>query len=202
LDLLLGTGWGEGVRPIKEWALVKGRAPLHLHQRPGRGVAALSSLRSMPNEGPARCTATSRAGKPCGAVPLKGTDRCLAHSDEKTRESVGFGGRQEGAGRPRHRRPSEALRERVEGDVERWLAPFEAALGAVTVTGAPDHRLRIMAAERVLDRVYGRPSPAAHAETWTAGSTIDADQEAAIDEEIKRLLREVDALGNPSCSSK
>jgi hypothetical protein len=117
---------------------------------------------------PRKCKGTTKAGKPCGSPPLRGSDFCLSHSPEEERESRGFGGAQEGSGRPPAAKPLRLLRERVEEEIDKWLAPFEDALSATqgVVVGngpsarleiLPDHRTRMSAAEAVFDRVYGRP---------------------------------------------
>jgi hypothetical protein len=119
---------------------------------------------------PKRCAGKTKKDKRCKAYAIKGTDRCLAHSDGETQESVGFGGPQEGAGRPRLPRPHEVLRDRIEKDIDRYLAPVEAALGAgkpvVTwsqsdgehsIEYVSDPQLGLKALKLVFDYAYGRP---------------------------------------------
>jgi hypothetical protein len=130
-----------------------------------------------------RCTGTTKTGQPCKASPLKGTDRCLAHSDADTRASVGFtpdaGAR---GGRPRLPKPSELARQLVERNVCAILRPHFKALGlqlnddgcvepldrgailtgeskdgTVVASTIEDLGAQIAAAEKLLDRVYGRP---------------------------------------------
>jgi hypothetical protein len=114
------------------------------------------------------CTGTTKKGAPCKARPLKNTTLCLAHSDEKTRESTGFG---IGGGRPPKPRAVDLLRERIEKDIDRYLAPIEEALEATSgvvvgngrdahVEVLPDYGTRLKAAAMALDRVYGRPRQA------------------------------------------
>lgn len=67
------------------------------------------------------------------------------------------------AGRPRNPRAIDVLTDRVEGDIERWIAPYEDALLA-TRGGAPDHSVRLRAAEAILDRAYGKPTQRAQVE--------------------------------------
>src|SRR5919109_201885 len=109
-----------------------------------------------------RCQAMTRAGKPCQSPPRADTGLCNAHSPREAQESVGFGGSQPGAGRPRLPRPHELMRERVEQRVDEVLAPyFDALTGAVVhgfyqgdfvLTEHPDLAARISAAEKLLDR--------------------------------------------------
>lgn len=127
-----------------------------------------------------RCTGTTKKGHPCQANPLHGTDRCLAHSDREARESVGFGGPQPGAGRPRVPGPTEVARQVVEANVVALLRPYFEAVGLElhddlstsscegpvkyvwAGTDEPalamkDLGAAIGAVEKLLDRIYGRP---------------------------------------------
>lgn len=130
------------------------------------------------------CQGTNKAGKPCNGNPLKGGDYCLAHADEQTRASVGFGGSRAGAlgGRPSLPKPTELARELIERNVVAVLRPHFKALGVMLnddgTTGPLDHGAiltgeakdgtvvpstiedlgaQIAAAEKLLDRIYGRP---------------------------------------------
>lgn len=113
------------------------------------------------------CKGRTRAGKPCKAWPLHGSDRCLAHSDGKTRESTGFGDTQGRAGRPAVPRITELRRRQVEAEAEAILEPYLRAIkgavlhatyqGEITLTDIPDLGARIDAAEKLLDRIEGRP---------------------------------------------
>jgi hypothetical protein len=82
-------------------------------------------------------------------------------------ESSGFIASNGKAGRKKKPTPTEALRERVEGEIDKWIVPFEEGLSAeralVVGTGpeahietVPDIPTRMKAAESVLDRLYGR----------------------------------------------
>src|SRR4051794_8466010 len=113
------------------------------------------------------CSGTTKKGAPCKATPRRDTGRCNAHSPKEVQESAGFGGAQEGAGRPRLPRPHEVLRERVEARVDELVEAYFDALEAekVVVVGSgefaeaekhPDHALRLKAADALLDRVYGK----------------------------------------------
>ncbi len=118
-----------------------------------------------------RCKGENAQGEDCGAAPLKGSDFCLAHSDQETRASTGFGGPQEGSGRPRNPRAVDILRERLEQQADAVLNVLWDGLEADThtVVGSgesaeleilPDHRVRLLAAKEILDRAYGRPKQA------------------------------------------
>ncbi|HEY0391051.1 MAG TPA: hypothetical protein VGC63_05015 [Solirubrobacterales bacterium] len=124
---------------------------------------------------PPRCTGKSKAtGKRCKAPPLKGTKRCGAHPLDP--DSPRFGSPEQAGeagklgGRPRLPRPHEEMRRRIEEDIERYLAPIEAALGAGkpiktwnTAEGAheivyvDDPELGMKALKLVLSYVYGKP---------------------------------------------
>jgi hypothetical protein len=126
-----------------------------------------------------RCKGTTKAGKRCGAAPLKpGTviegvnasgDFCRPHDPaipsvtQLTDEDRRRGG--EGT---RRARPDDILRERIEADLDRWLAPLEAALGEgkpirtwdgkqhkIVYVGDP--KLGMAALKLAFERVYGRP---------------------------------------------
>lgn len=114
----------------------------------------------------ASCSGVNKAGEPCGAHPLHGTERCLAHTPGAS-ETVGFGGPQEGSGRPKTISIREAMRGRIEAEIDRWISPLEDALTAMTPgytdsdgdyhEGVPDHRIRLQAAREIREFVEGRP---------------------------------------------
>jgi hypothetical protein len=110
---------------------------------------------------------------------------------------MGFGGLQQGSGRPKAPRASEVLRERVETQIDRWLAPFEDALGAVNPAGGPDHRARMEAARAVLDRVYGKPASAATSNRGSDRHVHGEPIDEAIDAEIERLMNDLRRQGDP-----
>jgi hypothetical protein len=83
----------------------------------------------MASKTPPRCTGKTKAGKRCKAKPLKGQPTCLAHADAETRESVGFGGSQPNAGRPKRPRATDLQRAVVEAAAEKLLEPYMKALG-------------------------------------------------------------------------
>lgn len=134
------------------------------------------------------CKGTTKAGKPCKANPRTDTGLCNAHSPKEVQERSGFGGSQPGAGRPPLPKPTELARQLVERNVIPILRPHFAALGVTlnddgTCTYDPnagakvlhkesgeggttyattidDLGAQIAAAERLLDRVYGKPRQA------------------------------------------
>lgn len=76
---------------------------------------------------------------------------------------------QPGHDKPGPGRPSkmQKWREMVEADFEKWVKPFEDSLeavqsasyqGEVKASDVPALDARVAAAEKVLDRVYGRPN--------------------------------------------
>ncbi len=105
---------------------------------------------------------------------------------------MGFGGSQDGSGRPASPRATDILKAQVESEIGRWLTPFEDALDATTLKGEPDHRTRITAAGLVLDRVYGKPTP----QTVTKSPDLNFYGEPvdeAIDAEIERLTNDLNS---------
>lgn len=114
-----------------------------------------------------RCKGKTKAGKRCrNGAAVDGL--CMAHVPRKVKEERGFGGPQEGSGRPRKPRPDDILRERIEADIDRWLAPLEAALGEGKpiktwdgkqhkIVYALDPKLGMTAMKLAFERVYGRP---------------------------------------------
>lgn len=146
-----------------------------------------------------RCKGTTKAGKPCKAHPLRGTDHCLAHSDRDTRESVGFRADNGKGGRPRKPRVVDVMRERVEEKVEELLAPYFDAVekamlhassdGEVHVSEHPDYGARVAAAEKLLDRVYGKPMQTT-ALTGSDGGAIRVE-DVFLDPTVREKLHEV-----------
>ena len=149
-----------------------------------------------------KCTGKTKAGKPCQAAPLKGLDVCLAHADQETRESMGFGGPQEGAGRPRIPRVSELLIAQVEERAEEvaevlWDA-LEATAGIVIRIGdgkdrletGPDHKVRIAAARELLDRTAGKARQSIEL-TGDAGGPVRVTDEAFADPDVRKALHDL-----------
>ena len=153
----------------------------------------------MRNRTKASCTSTTRAGRRCRAAPLKGRETCLAHADEITRGKTRFGGRQPGSGRPRKLQAPDAMRALLDECAEVVLRPFFRTLGydvqvradgtlglvelqhggaklfgrthdgRVVLSPYDDLKAMIAAAEKLLDRVYGRPKVQAEPYSPTGG---------------------------------
>lgn len=134
-----------------------------------------------------RCTGETKDGSPCKAAVLKDSDTCLAHADAITRESVGFIAANGKAGRKPNPKPSEIKQQlmeryklvvqrpywrtlgydvKIDDDGEPYLEELEdggAKLfgvskdGEVCVSDAEDLGAQIAAAEKLEDRVYGKP---------------------------------------------
>jgi hypothetical protein len=86
---------------------------------------------------PPRCKGKTKKGTPCKAHPLKGTDRCLAHSDAETRASVGFVAEAGHlGGRPAIPKPTELGRRLVEDNIVAVQRPYWRALGYDVVIDA------------------------------------------------------------------
>lgn len=116
-----------------------------------------------------RCKAKTKKGKRCRNAATIG-DVCIAHAPRNVKDERGFGGPQPGSGRPRLPRPHEVLRQRIEDDIDRWLAPLEAALGASKpmqtwsasrgehkIIYVADPELGMKATKLALQLVYGKP---------------------------------------------
>lgn len=131
-----------------------------------------------------RCTAKTKKGKRCSNAPIGDTDFCISHSPKEVQESAGFGGPQEGSGRPPTPKLIDIFRERLERAADKIMEPYFQALGVigwddegnpivdmdkaameigrsntgnVKLTDIADLGARIQAAERILDRVVGKP---------------------------------------------
>jgi hypothetical protein len=114
---------------------------------------------------------------------------------------MGFGGPENASkGGAATRKPGaiELLRDRVESEIDVWLAPFADALCAEDRNGKPDHAVRIRAAEAILDRAFGKPAQRAElgrqdqvtSQRWR----VDEATEARIDAEIERHIEETAEL--------
>lgn len=179
----------------------------------GRIVAPVAERKT-----PRRCVGKTKKGKRCRAAPLTGRKHCLAHADEKTRETTGFGGAQPGAGRPRAPRPHEIAQQLVEAHILRVLRPYFRTLGlelqedgqvtdcdgaikyvwAGTEEAAiemEDLGAQIIAAEKLLDRIYGKPRQVSEV-TGEGGGPIEVAGELSdpgVREAMFEVLRRVGA---------
>lgn len=144
-----------------------------------------------------RYQATNRAGKPCRAAPLRDADYCSAHNPNAPAQTR-FGSVEQAAdagrkgGRPPAPRTGDVLRERVEADAGRVLAPYFDAIHAdrpIVVAGGvemvADHPTRLRAAEALLTRAYGSPR-APREEHGPVGEDFDREVEKLLAEVAKR----------------
>jgi hypothetical protein len=141
-----------------------------------------------------QCKGTNKAGEPCGAAPLVGSDHCLAH-DEEARGSTGFGGPQPGSGRPRIPRKTELA---IAAIYERIAEPIQVlfdACEAVKDSGSPDWATRRAAAVDLLSWGIGRP-PQSMALTGADGGPIQLAP-AVMDEARLQLVYSALDEGQP-----
>lgn len=118
-----------------------------------------------------RCTATTKRGTPCQSPRLSGFDVCIGHAPKAEKAKRGFGGAENGkAGGHARRHPKlvERLAEKVEAELDEWLAPLIRAREAtrVVVVGNgpnawteehPDIPTQLKATAEVFDRLVGKP---------------------------------------------
>jgi hypothetical protein len=111
-----------------------------------------------------KCAGTNKAGKPCRAWPVKGEKFCMGHLDRKKKEELGFGGAQEGSGRPKNPRVIDVLKVRLEERADEIIDVYLEAARATThervgrkLIEVPDHAMRLRAVEALHDRAYGKP---------------------------------------------
>lgn len=115
-----------------------------------------------------RCGYPKDDGTPCGAWRMKGKNTCVGHLDRKEKEAIGFGGPQEGSGRPKNPRVIDTLRDKVEERADEIMDVYFDAMKAtraiVVGSGAdafvdevPDWPTRLRAVEALNDRAYGKP---------------------------------------------
>ena len=87
----------------------------------------------------------------------------------------------------------DVLRERVEQEAELILAPFFESLADLDA----GYELRMRAAERLLDRTYGRPKQAATLTTREEQTT-----QTDFDREVRELVEKVRAHANGAQSAE
>lgn len=112
------------------------------------------------------CHGTTKKGVACKAPPLRDSDYCIGHTSKETKVSLGFGGPQEGSGRPKKARTVDLMREWVEDHPEAFEVIQDAlkAERAIVVGNTkdayveyvPDWPTRIIAFKELMDRSYGR----------------------------------------------
>lgn len=143
-----------------------------------------------------QCQGVTKKGNACKSSGVLDNGYCIAHQPSEVRESLGFGGPQEGSGRPRKPNAAEFLREwweEHEGELLGVLAKALTAEKAIVVATkdhaeiefVPDYDLQLKAFKEALDRVYGRPRQATEI-SGPAGGPIRIDG----DVDLSRLLPE------------
>jgi hypothetical protein len=151
------------------------------------------------------CKGTTKAGKPCKAHPLTGKDYCSAH-DPSAPDGTRFGSPSQaseagklGGAAGRKPRVVDVMRERVEAKIDEVLAPYfdtlEKAMlhatsdGEVKLSEHPDLSARVAAAEKLLDRVYGKPMQTT-ALTGSDGGAIRVE-DVFLDPKVRESLHAV-----------
>jgi hypothetical protein len=95
---------------------------------------------SLERRDPRKCTATNRAGQPCGKYSMRGGTVCRAH----------------GGAAPQTQAKAQAMVELAELRL-RNLAPRAVAELESLVTGAESEQVRLQAANSLVDRSVGKP---------------------------------------------
>ena len=156
-----------------------------------------------------QCKGKTKAGKRCRNPVVRPSGYCIAHEPRDSEGSRRFGGPQPGSGRPPTPRVVDVMRERVEEQIEAVLAPYFAAIteavmfvkyeGDLIITDTPDLGARIAAAEKLLDRVYGKPRQTIE----HAGPGLDTPIPVEFDlgEKAREVLADV-LRGRPATGTK
>lgn len=159
-----------------------------------------------------KCQGTTKAGNACKSPPLKDHDFCLAHAPADVREKAGFIAANGKGGRKPNPTPLGTLRDRVEGEIDKWLAPYEEGLQAVqavvvgngptaTLEVVPDYKTRMRASDAVLDRIYGRPKQTTEL-TGEGGGPIETRElipsDADFHTQVAQVLAEAEAVTGDS----
>lgn len=137
-----------------------------------------------------KCSGTTKAGKPCGAPPLKDQAVCLAHADAETRTKAQFlpGGNGKG-GRPKNPRVVDILRERLEEHADEVIQVYLDATRAIK-DDEPDHAIRLRAVEALNDRAYGKPGQSLEV-TGKDGGAIEVNEIAFDDPKVREAADEL-----------
>lgn len=134
-----------------------------------------------------------RKGEACGKALYQDTNMCWGHQPKEVKAEKGFGGAQEGGGRPKLADPFDVAREAVRQHAELLIRPHFKALGydieikqttdgpilhiaelpeggakvygeskdgEIIPSNIEDLAAQIVAAEKLIDRLYGRPKVA------------------------------------------
>ena len=149
-----------------------------------------------------RCHATNTRGDPCRAAPLRDSQWCSAH-DPQLPAAIRFGSREqaaEAATGVQRRTPSvtEQMRERVERESAAILAVYFEALDAGETA-----ELRMRAAERLLDRCFGRPRQAMElaAAAEREGQFVEQMAAQIVEVMTQRRAARPGVAGPPRCAA-
>lgn len=163
-----------------------------------------------------KCNAITNAGNPCpntaAIVTIKEKryklKTCVMHSSDPIKKALGIHKSQHhGQGRKKKKTALDIVRERIEGEADRYLQPLEDALIAlkavVVGNGASAHieytddlALRVDTAFKILDRVYGRPKQITEV-SGTDGDAIEirVPNDEARKQSVAAILAQTGALG-------
>ncbi len=150
-----------------------------------------------------RCKALTKAGAACRNPVVRESGYCLAHSAREVVDSRGFGGAQPDSGRPARPRVVDVLRDQLEADLQRVLAPLFDGLAAERADGSPDWPARLAAVRELLDRAYGRPTQAQeltgkHGAPLIGEGVFGAAGSAAVPLETRRKIAALIRAGMPA----
>ena len=154
-----------------------------------------------------RCKGKTKAGRRCRAYPLGGSEFCSAHDPLRPAETR-FGDPVQAAaagsvGGTAGKRPRavDVMRERLEQQMDAVLAPYFSAISEAVVvvkyegnaiaSNVPDLEARQRAAERVLDRVYGKPSQTIAHTGVEDGPPIALELDASVADAAHEFLNRV-----------
>jgi hypothetical protein len=171
------------------------------------------------------CTGTTKQGAPCKAAPLKDDDRCSAHTLRPDRTRFGSPAQASAAGklggRPPLPKPTDVARRLIEENVHRILRPHFLALGLdisddgtverrdggavmfgeskdgdIVKSGYEDLGAQMAAAEKLLDRVYGKPKQATEISGPEGGPVVTVELPTAPEwqAQVAKVLLETGAL--------
>lgn len=150
-----------------------------------------------------KCAGTTKKGTPCKAGPLTGTNRCAAHPVDPDSPRFGSPAQASAAGklggRPPLPKPTDVARRLIEENVAAILRPHFLALGIelhddgtttrldggalmygeskdgdVIASSYEDLAAQMEAAEKLLNRVYGRPKQAVEMSGPEGGPVVTA----------------------------
>jgi hypothetical protein len=158
------------------------------------------------------CAGKTKRGTRCKSTAVLENGLCMAHQPEEVREARGFGGSQPGAGAPRRPRATEVLRERVEAEIDKVLAPLfdgleaqkpvvvsDGHLDGAHIEWADDMPTRLRAAADILDRVYGKPKQTTEIAGPDGGPVrVDVPRTAQRASQVARILAGAGALPSPA----